>query len=337
MRTERALPRTLAHLLLAAAALLAFHCQSAREEPTGGETHFLQRCSETSATCGSELVCACGVCTIPCTGPTACDSFPDASCVTPTGGTGCAASSETYCDVPCATATDCATLSPDHRCEFGFCRRSVPVSACTPDDAVAANQLVLIGDSFFAVDHGITAFLEDLARSNGAISAGERYRDYSSVVDNTLALVGAGITAQYARARTEGAVRVVIMTGGGADVLLGSCERIAEDCPLLTAATTEAAALFQQMADDGVEHVVYAFYPDPTDPELRAEVGALRPLLERACEASPTPCTWVDLRGVFGGKEERYLNADGTVPTADGARASASELWSVMSARCIAE
>lgn len=339
MRTDGgALARAAGRLLLLVAALLAFDCQTSRDEPTGGETHFLQRCSDSATDCGPELVCACGVCTIPCAETAACEGFPRASCVSPAGEASCAAPSTTYCDVGCTTDEQCTALSPNHRCTAGLCRSGgTNHSACSEELSIEANELVVLGDTFFAANHSITAFLEELARSHGALSTGERYRDYSTVVGNTLALLGPGIGDQYSKAQAESPVRVVLMTGGGADVLLGSCDVISDACPLLTAAAAEATTLLQRMADDGVQQVVYAFYPDPNEPELRAEVSALRPLLESACEASSVPCQWVDLRPVFAGHESAYLEAEGTVPTAEGARASATELWSVMSASCIAQ
>jgi hypothetical protein len=197
--------------------------------------------------------------------------------------------------------------------------------------------VVLLGDIFFALTHGITAFVEDAARQSGVLSAGERYRDFSSVMGNTLALLGNGIADQYAAATEEGPAKVVIMTGGGADVLIGSCDVVDADCPLLVEASSAASALFERMASDGVEHIVYVFYPNPSDATLREEVDMLRPLLRTACEASPTPCHWVDLRPAFAGNEATYLNGEGTTPTTAGARASATAIWSVMRQQCIAQ
>jgi hypothetical protein len=197
--------------------------------------------------------------------------------------------------------------------------------------------VVILGDAFFAVEHRVTAYLEDAARASGALSIGQRYRDYSSLVGNTLALQGNGIEQQYLAAAAESAVKVVIMNGGGGDVLVGSCEVISAECPLLTAAAAGARALFERFATDSVEHVVYAFYPDPVPAELREEVSTLRPLLEAACAESPVPCEWIDLRATFEGKEDSYLSADGTVPTAAGAEAAAGAIFATMQRACIAQ
>ncbi len=235
----------------------------------------------------------------------------------------------------CDTDADCSWLSPRYSCSAGYCSTE-PTPSC-PTPAVAASEVVVLGDSFFAASHLITGFLEERARQSGALAPGERYRDESSVIENTLALAMPGIEAQYATVSEESAVKVVIMTGGGADVLLGSCDSVSASCELLVAARDAASRLFERLAVDGVEHVVYVFYPDPADPGLRAKVDTLRPLLATACEGSPVPCHWVDLRETFAGKEATYLDATGTAPTAQGAEVAAQQIWDEMKASCVAQ
>jgi hypothetical protein len=329
--------RLLGYGALLAAGLLSLECGSASEGPTGGETHFLTVCDPESAPCGGDLLCLCQVCTLPCTGAADCSPFESAQCAAPRASSVCDVPTAGACEVTCSDNQGCAMLSQHHRCDNGVCRSFERVAAaCEPSNS-QANEVVLLGDTFFAATHAITAFLEDLARRGGALSTGERYRDYSRMLDNALALLGNGIEAQYATASAEAQVKVVVMTGGGADVLLGSCEQLTPDCPLLVAAAEAASALFQRMATDGVEHVVYTFYPDPPDPALKAAVDALRPLLASACAASPVPCHWLDLRSTFAGRESSYLDPAGTSPTDLGAEASANAIWSVMQLECIAQ
>jgi hypothetical protein len=232
----------------------------------------------------------------------------------------------------CVTDQDCATSPTGARCVAGVCRATAGRSTCP----ASGTDVVVVGDSFFAADRSITTFLEEMARQSGALSAGERYRDHSSMLGNTLALLGSGIEDQYAAAAAESPVSVVIMNGGGADVLMGSCEVVGPDCPLLVDAAAAASSLFRRMAADGVQHVVYAFYPDPTDANLRAELDALRPLLASACLESPVACHWVDLRTTFAGREALYLEAQGTNPTAEGAQASATAIWAAQP-QCVAQ
>jgi len=202
---------------------------------------------------------------------------------------------------------------------------------------VSANQVLVIGDSFFATTHQITAYLESLARDAGAVSTGERYRDRSSLLANGLALGGNGIEDQYSSGVAEAEVKVVIMNGGGADALLGSCDTGNASCAVVTAAAAAAQALFAQMATDKVEHVVYAFYPDPGDANVKARIDALRPLLQSACENAPLPCHWLDLRIVFAGHYGEYIQRDQLNPTDSGARASAEALWATMQQYCVAQ
>jgi hypothetical protein len=329
--------RQLGRWLLLGAALLAFDCESAREEPTGGETHFLRSCAADPGLCGPELSCLCNVCTLACAERAACASLPGASCVQDGNLGSCELPSGGRCDVTCAVDDDCSALSPSHRCAAGVCR--VPTADDTPcaSSGLDPNQVLIIGDSFFAASHRITGFLEDLARQSGALLTGERYRDDAKPIDNALALAGNGIEEQYTAASAEAAVKVVIMNGGGADVLLGSCAEVTPDCPLLTEAAAAASMLFSRMASDGVEHVIFAFYPDSLDAAVRDEMDALRPLIESACQASPVPCHWVDLRTTFAGNDASYLEADGLNPTPEGARATAGVIWSTMQQQCIAQ
>jgi hypothetical protein len=197
--------------------------------------------------------------------------------------------------------------------------------------------VLLIGDSFFASSHQIAAYLEELARSAGAISAGERYRDNSRLTMNALALAGNGIKAQYDEAVSEAEAKVVVMNGGGADVLVGSCQSVNAECPLLVNAAAAATSLLGKMAEDGVQHVVYVFYPDPGDEDVRAKMDALRPLVQSACASSPVPCEWLDLRDTFAGQYGDYVQPDGLNPTDAGSRASAGAIWATMHAACIAQ
>jgi len=325
---SRAVARALRALLLASTALLSFDCGSTREEPTGGETHFLSTC-DSDAACG-DLSCVCHVCTLSCSGADSCGRFPGASCVAAADDCG----TQRVCDISCSKPADCADVAGATACVAGVCRS--PDLACPAGD-VSANEVAILGDAFFATSHQITGFLEDAARQSGVLSAGERYRDYSNLTANTLALGGNGIASQYDSAVAESAVKVVIMTGGGADVLLGSCDTISPDCPLLVDAANAAASLLQRLAMDGVEQVVYVFYPNPLDAKLQAEVDTLRPLLASVCQDSPVPCQWLDLRASFAGHEATYLDPPGIAPTLEGARASAHAIWNLMQRACIAQ
>ena len=336
--------------ILLAVLALTFGCKPEGSEPTGGETHFLTRCEPSANTCGDRLTCVCGVCTLPCAERAACEALPAAQCM-PSTCTLVDPTAPGVCEVSCVGDADCAVVSAAHHCEQGVCRAGSLASggaggssdlpdggagACS-SGTVPANQVLIIGDSFFATTHQITAYLESLARDAGAVSVGERYRDRSSLVANALALGGNGLADQYTSSVSEAEVKVVVMDGGGADVLLGSCDSANASCAVITAAAAAAQSLFAKMATDGVEQVVYAFYPDPGDASVKAKVDALRPLIQSACESAPLPCDWLDLRPVFAGHYADYVQADQLNPTDAGARASAEAIWAAMQQYCIAQ
>jgi hypothetical protein len=220
-----------------------------------------------------------------------------------------------YCDVTCSSDADCTALSAAHRCVNGACRAG---GACAGDE-VGANQVLVLGDAFLGASHQITAYLEDLARNAGSLATGERYRDNSSTTGNALALGGNGIENQYTSAATEAPVKVVIMNGGGADLLIAAC-KTSTDCAPIAAAASAAEQLLAKMAADGVAHVVYVYYPDPEDAALRATVDALRPLLQSVCDSSPVPCHFLDLRTTFAGHYDEYSQNNGPTRPRPGLR-----------------
>jgi len=210
-------------------------------------------------------------------------------------------------------------------------------SPCEDAGTVLANEVLLIGDSFFATSHQITAYLEDLARGDGVLQPGDRYRDHSRLTENALAFAGEGLLSQYQDAVADVAARVVIMNGGGADVLLGTCDPVDETCPLLQEASLAFESLLALMDQDEVADVIYVAYPEPQVVAVQERMDALRPLLEEVCLASPVSCHWVDLRPIFEGNYETYILADGFNPTSVGSQVSAAAIWDAMRKACIAQ
>lgn len=211
-----------------------------------------------------------------------------------------------------------------------------------PRGEVAADEVVVLGDVFLA-DHQITTNLEGLARNAEALGSDESYRDYSSSTENVLSIGNSLLKNRYAAAQAESPVKVVIMDAGGPDLLMGSCGTTpTPDCQLMVDVVAAAEELLAQMADDGVEHVVWFYYPDPSDEALRAKVQTLRPLAQEICESSTVqnamPCHWLDLRDTFNVDDhyDEYMQTD-FVATEAGARAAASAIWSAMESDCVAQ
>jgi hypothetical protein len=161
-------------------------------------------------------------------------------------------------------------------------------------------------------------------------------RDYASHLYSVLAGGTLGIETQWTTARADGPVRVVVLDGGATDVLNAPCGSTpTPDCPAVQAAALGAEALLAELAADGVEHVVYAFYNDFDNAAVKAGVDVLRPFVENACGRAALPCEFLDLRPSFAGHAE-YLGPDGIVWSDAGAAASAGAVTSVMLARCVA-
>jgi len=332
----------------------ALCCRGATiDSSTDGETHFLRVCTPESDDCGPNLACTCGVCSSTCTGASDCSGLHQAAeCVSTVerlSGSCDEPQAQAICDVPCGTDRDCGPVASGLECQSGFCRKSSDLEpdgasgtngaplAC-PEGEVSGGQVVVLGDVFVAQTHAIVAELESLAQQAGALGPSENYRDYSSPNQNSLSIEGGLLLSRYTAARDEAEVKVVVMNGGGSDALARSCGvgGPTPDCPFVLEAVAGANQLLSQMASDGVEDVVWFYYPDPMDQQLRAELDVLRPLLEDACAQSPVACHWVDLRPSFDGHFSEYMQSD-FVPTAEGARAAAAAIWATMERDCIAQ
>ncbi|WP_237245238.1 MULTISPECIES: SGNH/GDSL hydrolase family protein [Sorangium] len=189
------------------------------------------------------------------------------------------------------------------------------------------NQVAVIGESFIAATHGITQQIEKQAKANGSLAENERYID-NSVSGTTLA--NDQIPSQYRKAAENGMIKYVLMDGGGNDCLLrGDGD----------GALAAAESLFETMAEDKVEKVVYFFYPDPIGNQfasLKSCLDTLRPKMKELCDGLTSPkCYWLDLRPVWNGHNE--YTQDGIHPTSPGSIATGDAVWEVMKENCVAQ
>ncbi|WP_433936572.1 SGNH/GDSL hydrolase family protein [Sorangium cellulosum] len=189
------------------------------------------------------------------------------------------------------------------------------------------NQVAVIGESFIAATHGITQQIEKQAKANGSLAEGERYID-NSVSGTTLA--NDQIPSQYRKAAENGMIKYVLMDGGGNDCLLrGDGD----------GALAAAESLFETMAEDNVEKVLYFFYPDPIGNQfasLKSCLDTLRPKMKELCDGLTSPkCYWLDLRPVWDGHND--YTQDGIHPTAAGSIATGDAVWEAMVENCVAQ
>jgi hypothetical protein len=190
----------------------------------------------------------------------------------------------------------------------------------------AGNEVAIIGESFIAMS-SIPETIESLAAAAGSLGANEHYVD-NSVSGTTLA--NDQIPSQYRNAQASNDIRFVLMDGGGNDCLQANNP---------DGALRAAESLFQTMTQDGVEAIVYFFYPDPVGSNyasLKSCLDTLRPQMQALCDGLTAPkCYWLDLRPVWDGHNE--YTSDGIHPTAAGSTATGNAIWEVMVANCVAQ
>lgn len=190
-------------------------------------------------------------------------------------------------------------------------------------------EVLFIGESFIAAS-SIPEETTKLARAAGSLSANDSYVDKS--VSGTWIGNGAGnsIPNQY-RDNSNG-VRFVLMNGGGNDCWQGGQESHR------TAALNAAEELFGDMGENGVEKVVYFFYPDPIGSQfgdLTACLDLLRPDMQALCAAQASPkCYWVDLREAWNGHPE--YTSDGIHVAGPGNAPTAAAIFESMVENCVA-
>jgi len=249
---------------------------------------------------------------------------------------------------------------------------------------VTPDEVVVLGDSYLDPAWANTALdIYADAQDAGSLPANTTYRHYD--IGGASLAWGNPDTQWYIpyqydpMAKTDlsvpnpGDIKVVIMDGGGNDVLIGntSCETTAP--PGNTSCTTtiqnaiaKAQSTMQEMVEDGVEAIVFFFYPhlDPAGggilltpaPTVNDTLDYAYPLAEGVCcgstftstatnyscsghpvPGSSTKCVFVDTRPAFEGHIADYIKSDNVHPTPAGAQVIANLVWNAMKANCIAQ
>jgi len=225
--------------------------------------------------------------------------------------------------------------------------------AACPSTTVTAGEVAFIGDSFIAEPTSVIANdLEALWKDAGSpgYSAKPRYYQF---VGTTMSQ----IAAQYASAHAANPdIKVVIGDGGGNDVLVTdrSCLTQAPPANAHCLATVNSAVstgdqLIAEMEADGVEHLVFFFYPhEPTSglfqgtaPAINDSLDFAEPLVRAMCEKHSI-CTFVSFREAMGETPgSGYVDPSGYIrkldvhPSTAGSQFFAGVLWDAMKARCI--
>lgn len=199
---------------------------------------------------------------------------------------------------------------------------------------IKGSEVLVIGDSFIAMSHEITKYLEQHAKSAGILDQNDKFRDFAVSGTKLSGGVSPSIPDQYKNARQQGNVKYVIMDGGGNDCLQSSSALPwSSSTPEVSAATSAAKSLFSKMGSDGVKKVQYFFYPDPQGSlsSMKNKLDVLRPLVQSIVTGSSSPKGYLlDLRPAFSGKYNQYITSDGIHPNSTGCKAAADAIWEAM-------
>jgi hypothetical protein len=195
---------------------------------------------------------------------------------------------------------------------------------CT-SPAVAAEQVLWIGDSWFTIPGNQRTHVEELGRAAGALGADEVYESRAEAASNFAAVV-----QQYDTAKADTTPRVLIMDGGTWDTILtnGSPSTVAR-------VIVDFSDFLERVAVEGfVHHVIYMLVPElPMIPG----VAELRPGLSEVCSNSNVPCHFLDLQPLWEGHPEYTSMPDGIQASAQGATVIAEQIWSIMRRECIVQ
>lgn len=163
---------------------LLWGCNKTPVEPSGpiagSETHWLKAC-DTTAECGAEDACVCGICTRPCQANTCAALGDDAVCVPAESDAATAlcgalpAEATGICAAACAGPADCAA---GYACEAGVC---VPAGADDVEPARISQRTTAPGpqqiDLLLVIDNSGSMCQEQAALSEAFASLGERLQD----------------------------------------------------------------------------------------------------------------------------------------------------------------
>jgi lysophospholipase L1-like esterase len=210
-------------------------------------------------------------------------------------------------------------------------------------------QVGIMGDSYINLSGDITKFLQEDARKAGALGASEKYIDKSKSgaamqKGNLLApAIPTQLPAVLSDSKSAGpeGVKLVVMTGGGNDVLIDASQcktltMVTEECKTVVSKTLEVQKkLFVDMKTAGIQHVIYFWYPDlgPSGGKVINDYSI--PIAKAQCEADPSvKCHFVDTRDGWRGHPE-FIGPDGIHPTAAGSKVISDLVWQVMVDNCL--
>jgi lysophospholipase L1-like esterase len=206
-------------------------------------------------------------------------------------------------------------------------------TSARPDQGMGdGKDVVTIGDSWMNLNNtiGIQQSLEKISKRD--------YRNYG--VPGTK-LLDEVIPNQYVKAKQEGPIKTVIMTGGGNDVLqeiLLPCvdanfDNDSKCSDQINKVAERLKKLWAQMAADGVQDVYIIGYSGKTNPlslgTTAKSITYSSMKIDPICQMVPAPlrCTAMDTDKEVPGLT---IGSDGIHPTAAGYDLLGTQVWKVM-------
>jgi len=218
----------------------------------------------------------------------------------------------------------------------------------------AGKEVWFIGDSYsdyFVAHSPLATLVADRAKKDMALMSNDSYRNLA-VAGTTLAAPPAAIQAQWSDNKSMKPIKVIVMTGGGNDVLINNpqcrpegSEKQAECMQVVQASLDVAKEMFASMKMEGVSDVIYFWYPHiPGGPLTSGETGIsisdyTYPMLEAVAKAATTDTFHVFMVPtveIFMGHPE-YFFSDGLHANDVGEGKIADAVWSVMKDNCIGQ
>lgn len=218
------------------------------------------------------------------------------------------------------------------------------------------NEVVFIGDSYsnYPVAHeSLAVLMAQLAVADGALMRGDQYRDRAEA-GTTLAAPPAGIQSQWAQTKGMTPIKVVVMDGGGNDVLIAhpECEpdgaEMQPGCQQVVAASMDALMeMWPDMQATGVTDVMFFWYPHLPGVGLLNSQGTANtisdytyPMIVDLAESVSTDDfhVWVvPTVEIFEDHPEYFYVGDNLHANTTGETKIAEAIWEVMKENCIGQ
>jgi hypothetical protein len=229
--------------------------------------------------------------------------------------------------------------------------------AVKPPCITKPNQVHLIGDSY--INYTAHTFPQDLSKAAGQTFTLDAIPGFS------MASGGLGLIPDQWPSALAGNkdILAVIMDGGGNDILLAdpvlhpggaACKDDANAgstpvCQeIVTAAVAAGSKLMMQMSTDGVQDIVFFFYPHIPGGGLiggrnpNASLDYALPLAKANCDGAEaatggkTRCHFLNLVPLFEGHAD-WFSDDGVHENSKGSAAMATAIVALMKDQCIAQ